>query len=74
VLGARTLAKLHKRVGQRVTVNGGRPMTIVGSAVFAGFSMGGGTATDLGTGAAVAASVLSEPNPPASSLTQVSLG
>ena len=40
-------------------------MRIVGSAVFAAFSVGGGSATDLGTGAAVAASVLSQPNPPA---------
>jgi hypothetical protein len=39
-------------------------MRIVGSAVFAAFSVGGGSATDLGTGAAVAASVLSQPNPP----------
>jgi len=37
----------------------------VGSAVFAAFSVGGGSSTDLGTGAAVSASVLSQPNPPA---------
>ena len=40
-------------------------MRIVGSAVFAAFSVGGASATDLGTRAAVAASVLSQPNPPA---------
>ena len=39
-------------------------MRIVGSAVFAAFHAGGGTPTGLGTGAAVAASVLSQPNPP----------
>ena len=39
-------------------------MRVVGSAVFAAFSMGGGSSTDLGTGAAVAARVLSQPNPP----------
>jgi hypothetical protein len=39
-------------------------MTIGGSAVFAAFSVAGGSATDLGSGAAVAASVLSRPNPP----------
>jgi hypothetical protein len=39
-------------------------MRIVGSAVFASFSVGGGSATDLGTGAVVPASVLSQPNPP----------
>jgi hypothetical protein len=54
-------------VGQRVQVSAnGRTslMRIVGSAVFAAFSVGGGNSTDLGTGAAVAASVLSQPNPP----------
>jgi hypothetical protein len=40
-------------------------MRIVGSAVFAAFHVGGNTPTDLGTGAVVAASVLSQPNPPA---------
>ena len=38
-------------------------MRIVGSAVFASFSVGGGSSTDLGTGAAVSASVLSQPDP-----------
>ena len=39
-------------------------MRIVGAAVFAAFSVGGGSATDLGNGAAVLASVLSRPSPP----------
>jgi hypothetical protein len=63
VLGVRTLALLHKRVGQTVSV-GGSQLSIVGSAVFASFSVAGGSATDLGSGAAVVASVLSRPNPP----------
>ena len=67
-LGPRTLRMLGLHVGQRVRVTAnGSPsmMRIVGSAVFAAFSVGGGSATDLGTGAAVSASVLSQPNPPA---------
>jgi MacB-like periplasmic core domain len=67
-LGPRTLRLLGLHVGQRVrvTANGGPSMMrIVGSAVFAAFSVGGGSSTDLGTGAAVSASVLSQPNPPA---------
>ena len=63
VLGVRTLALLHKRVGQTVSV-GGSQLSIVGSAVFASFSVAGGSATDLGSGAVVVASVLSRPNPP----------
>jgi len=54
-------------IGQRVEVGAnGRTsqMRVVGSAVFADFSVGGGSATDLGTGAVVAASALSQPNPP----------
>ena len=39
-------------------------MRIVGSAIFAAFSVGGGNGTDLGNGAAVSAPVLSQPNPP----------
>jgi hypothetical protein len=39
-------------------------MRVVGSAVFARFSVAGGSATDLGSGAVVSASVLSQPNPP----------
>ena len=67
-LGPRTLRMLGLHVGQRVRVTAnGSPsmMRIVGSAVFAAFSVGGGSATDLGNGAAVSASVLSQPNPPA---------
>jgi ABC-type antimicrobial peptide transport system permease subunit len=66
VLGSRTLATMHAQLGQTlpVVVNGRtRHMRIVGSAVFAAFSVGGSSATDLGTGAAVSASVLSKPNP-----------
>jgi predicted lysophospholipase L1 biosynthesis ABC-type transport system permease subunit len=66
-LGSRTLRTLGLHVGQRVKVGvNGRAfqMTIVGSAVFAAFHVGGNTPTDLGTGAVVAASVLSQPNPP----------
>jgi hypothetical protein len=65
-LGPRTLRLLGLHVGQRVRVSANAStsmMRIVGSAVFAAFSVGGGSATDLGTGAAVAASVLSQPNP-----------
>ena len=67
VLGPRTLRTLGLRVGQRVKVDvNGRAsqMRIVGSAVFAAFHVGGNTPTDLGTGAVVAASVLSQPSPP----------
>jgi hypothetical protein len=63
VLGARTLALLHKHVGQTVRTGSSR-LRIVGSAVFASFSVAGGSATDLGSGAVVAAPVLSRPNPP----------
>jgi hypothetical protein len=66
-LGTGTLRALGARLGQTVpvTANGRTlPMRITGTAVFAGFSSGGLTSTDLGTGAAVAASVLSVPNPP----------
>ncbi|HYB86123.1 MAG TPA: FtsX-like permease family protein, partial [Streptosporangiaceae bacterium] len=66
-LGARTLDTLGLHVGQRVKVVANDrtyEMRIVGSAVFAAFHVGGNTPTDLGTGAVVAASVLSQPNPP----------
>jgi len=67
-LGPRTLRTLGLHLGQRVEVSAnGRtpsPMRIVGSAVLASFSVGGGSATDLGTGAVVPASVLSQPNAP----------
>jgi ABC-type antimicrobial peptide transport system permease subunit len=65
-LGTQTLRAIHRRVGQTVpvVVNGDRyAMRIVGAAVFASFSRGGYSATDLGNGAAVAASVLSVPFP-----------
>jgi ABC-type lipoprotein release transport system permease subunit len=67
VLGARTLRALGARVGQAVpVVANGRtvPMRITGTAVFPAFSSGGLSATDLGTGAALRASMLSQPNPP----------
>ena len=66
-LGGRTLRALHEQVGRsvRVTVNGAaRPMRIVGVATFALFSQATSAATDLGTGAALPAAVLSEPSPP----------
>ncbi len=73
VLGAQTLRAVHRGLKQivRVVVNptatGGvtvrQVMRIVGVAVFAGFSRGGFAATDLGTGAAVPAAVLSAPFP-----------
>ena len=65
-LGTQTLHTIHRRVGQTVpvVVNGNRhTMRIVGAAVFASFSRGGYSATDLGNGAAVTASVLSVPFP-----------
>jgi ABC-type antimicrobial peptide transport system permease subunit len=73
VLGAQTLRAVHRQLGQTVRVVANqvstfgsvtkRTMRIVGVAVFPGFGRGGFAATDLGTGAAVAASVLSEPSP-----------
>jgi MacB-like periplasmic core domain len=66
-LGQRTLRALGLRIGQQVKVGVDgttSPMRVVGSAVFADFSVGGGSATDLGTGAVVSASTLSQPNPP----------
>jgi hypothetical protein len=63
-LGAQTLRALHSRLGQTVPVvaNGARrTMRIVGVAVLASFSRGGYSATDLGNGAVVPASVLSVP-------------
>lgn len=69
--GPRTLHALGLHLGQQVEVGAnGRTsrMRVVGSAVFAAFSVAGGSATDLGTGAAVSASVLSQPNPPACGL------
>jgi ABC-type antimicrobial peptide transport system permease subunit len=66
-LGQRTLHALGVHLGQQVEVGANgttSPMRVVGSAVFADFSVGGGSATDLGTGAVVPASALSQPNPP----------
>ncbi len=66
-LGQRTLHALGLHIGQQVEVGVDgttSPMRIVGSAVFADFTVGGGSATDLGTGAVVSASALSQPNPP----------
>jgi hypothetical protein len=74
-LGAQTMRAVHARLGQtvRVTVNQvayppsygriSRMMRIVGEAVFPAFSRGSFTPTDLGTGAAVPAAVLSEASP-----------
>ena len=65
-LGAQTLRTLHRRIGQRilVQVNGAtRPMLITGTAVFAAFGRDGFESTDLGTGAVLPASVLSQPEP-----------
>jgi MacB-like periplasmic core domain/FtsX-like permease family len=74
-LGAQTLRALHRQVGQtvqvvvdRVSAPGPatqRVMRIVGVAVLPSFSRGGFASTDLGTGAVVPASVLSEPFAPA---------
>ena len=75
VLGAQTMRAVHARLGQaiRVTVNQvssppsyvriSRMMRVVGEAVFPAFSRGAFTPTDLGTGAAVSAAVLSEQFP-----------
>jgi ABC-type antimicrobial peptide transport system permease subunit len=72
VLGAQTMRAVHARLGQtiRVTVDQvssppsyGRVtwmMRVVGEAVFPAFTRGSFTPTDLGTGAAVPAAVLSE--------------
>jgi ABC-type antimicrobial peptide transport system permease subunit len=70
-LGTQTLRAVHRQLGQtvRVVVNQvattgqlvHRTMRIVGVAVFPAFGRGSFTATDLGNGAAVSASVLSEP-------------
>ena len=70
-LGAQTMRAIHRQLGQtvqvavnRVSTSGPvleRTMRIVGVAVFPSFSRGGFASTDLGTGAVVPASVLSEP-------------
>jgi len=74
-LGAQTLRALHRQLGQTVQVVVDRvsapgpatqhAMRIVGVAVLPSFSRGGFASTDLGTGAVVPASVLSEPFEPA---------
>src|SRR5271157_921733 len=75
VLGALTLRALHRHLGQTVQVvvswTGGYPgtatqhtMRIVGMAVFPSFGLYLLSATDLGNGAAVSASLLSVPSPP----------
>jgi FtsX-like permease family len=73
VLGAQTLRAIHRQLGQTVFMTANRvatfgpvtrrTMRIVGVAVFPGFGRGAFAATDLGTGAAVTAPVLSEPSP-----------
>ncbi len=72
VLGAQTLRAIHARLGQAVRVAidptsasvpvTARTMRIVGIGVLPGFSRGSFSATDLGNGAAVTATVLSEPH------------
>ena len=65
-LGQRTLHALGLHIGQQVKVSANSrtsQMRIVGTAVFAAFSVGGSSATDLGTGAVVSASALSQPDP-----------
>jgi hypothetical protein len=67
VLGERTLRAVHRHIGQtvRISINGtSRKLLITGTATFAQFSQATSAATDLGTGAAVTARVLSEPDPP----------
>jgi hypothetical protein len=65
VLGAQTLAQLHKRVGDTVTVRvlAGSPRTlsIVGTATMPTIDNGGNQHTEMGTGALVASSLLPEP-------------
>ncbi len=63
-LGARTLQATHLSLGQRapVTIEGHtRIMRVVGEAVLASFSEGSFTATDLGNGAIVMASLFTIP-------------
>jgi ABC-type antimicrobial peptide transport system permease subunit len=64
VLGAATMRSLRVHLGDRVLVGLGsatpRPMRVVGEAVFPSFSRGSFAPTDLGSGAAVASSLLAE--------------
>jgi hypothetical protein len=72
-LGAQTMHTLGLRLGQMVRVTANHestatpdltmPMRIVGIVVLPSFSRGSFAPTDLGAGAVVPASVLSEPNP-----------
>ena len=72
-LGAKTMAAAHVRIGQDtpVVINhtavAGPPVTrsmrVVGEVILLAFSRGSFNATDLGTGALLTASVLSEPQP-----------
>ena len=66
-LGAQTMRAAGRRPGQviEVAANGRtRPMRITGTVVLPAFSLGSLTATNLGTGAVVAAPVLSVASPP----------
>ena len=72
-LGAKTMAAAHVRIGQHIpvvishTARTGPPVTrsmrVVGEVVLPAFSRGSFSPTDLGTGALLTASVLSEPQP-----------
>jgi len=72
-LGAKTMAAAHARIGQDIpvvinhTAVTGPPVTrsmrVVGEVILPAFSRGSFNATDLGTGALLSASVLSEPQP-----------
>jgi hypothetical protein len=72
-LGAKTMAAAHVRIGQRIPVvidhsavvglPVTRSMRVVGEVILPAFSRGSFNPTDLGTGALLTASVLSEPLP-----------
>jgi hypothetical protein len=75
VLGAQTLDAIGARLGQTVRVaisfstgiagpGAPRPMRVVGTAIFPDFGLPGLSDTDLGTGALVATSLLSEDSMP----------
>jgi len=68
VLGAKVMSRLHRTVGDAVTVGvAGEPraMRIVGRAVFPKLGQGSFSTTSLGEGAAVAAGVVAQPHPDA---------
>ncbi|HEY2285671.1 MAG TPA: FtsX-like permease family protein [Streptosporangiaceae bacterium] len=72
-LGAQTMRALGEHLGQivPVTTDGRtRPMRITGTVVLPAFSRGSLPATNLGSGAVVAAPVLSVPDPPDCSAAQ----